>query len=76
LEIEKKISQNPHQYYFSDNSDVLKALDLFLHEKNPDLLVLLPHKHSFIDKVFSKSITSELAMEAPLPILSLPDLLV
>jgi nucleotide-binding universal stress UspA family protein len=76
LEIEKKISKSPHQYVFSEKTNVLEALEDFLKGKKPDLLVLVPHQHGFIDQVFSKSITSEMALEASLPILSLPDLLI
>lgn len=74
LELEGKLSHIKHQYFFADNENPIEAIDAFIEEKKPDLLVLLPHEHTFFEKLFSKSITSEFAFNTKIPLLSLPDM--
>ncbi len=73
LDLEGKLAQINHKYFFSENENTIEAIDDFIEENKPDLLVLLPHPHTFFEKIFTKSITSEFAFHTRIPLLSLPD---
>lgn len=41
-------------------------------EQRPDLLVLIARKHRFLEALFHKSVTAELLLHSPVPVLVLP----
>ncbi|MGY2134778.1 universal stress protein [Hymenobacter sp. HD11105] len=41
-------------------------------EQRPDLLVLIARKHRFLESLFHKSVTAELLLHSPVPVLVLP----
>ena len=54
--------------------DVPVALDDFALRYHVDILAMLPHKHSLMERLFFKSTTREMVFETHLPLLILPDL--
>ena len=50
------------------------ALDDFALRYHVDILAMLPHKHSLMERLFFKSTTREMVFETHLPLLILPDL--
>jgi nucleotide-binding universal stress UspA family protein len=63
-------SLNP-EYHFIDDPDVDKAINIFAETHGIDMLVTSPKKHRFLDGLFRKSHTRELAMYAHVPLLAL-----
>lgn len=62
----------PHSFHIVLNEKVAEAIDFFTDETNSDALVTIPHKHSFFELLFSKSISRELALHIKKPLLFLP----
>lgn len=62
--------QNAH-YASVQSEDVSEAVTTFCKEKSADMLVILPKHTGFFDRLFHKSISKELVVQAQLPILSL-----
>lgn len=58
-------------YDFIENKDVDQGLNDFAERNNIDLLITLPKKHSFLEKIFEKSHTRELIHETNIPLLCL-----
>jgi nucleotide-binding universal stress UspA family protein len=60
---------------FYDNiraEDPVEGIKKFVKEKKIDLLVLFPRQHDFLERLMKGSVTQKLALEASIPILSVP----
>jgi nucleotide-binding universal stress UspA family protein len=61
-------------YQSIEGKDIPVALDDFALRYHVNILAMLPHKHSLMERLFFKSTTREMAFETHLPLLILPDL--
>jgi nucleotide-binding universal stress UspA family protein len=61
----------PHEIYYSDEPDVLRGILDFAEEKQVDLVIALPGKHSFLYSLTHNSITEALSVNAKKPVLIL-----
>lgn len=60
---------NPAFFHIYD-PDFVDAINKFVEEYNPDLIITVPRKHSFFKKLFTESYTKKLAYNSQLPILA------
>lgn len=60
-------------YTYARNKDVAEALGFFIEAEKIDLLALVPHKHTLLEKWFFKSTTKEMIFKSPVPLLVLPE---
>lgn len=69
--LQKMLAQfNPTFYHIFDPG-FIDAIDKFVSEYNPDMIITVPRKHSFFSKLFTESYTKRLAYHSRLPILAL-----
>jgi nucleotide-binding universal stress UspA family protein len=69
---EFKDEKNVH-FEVLDSIDLEATINDFLHEKQIDLLAMLTHKRKrFLDKIFSYSLTKQLANHLDKPVLAMP----
>jgi nucleotide-binding universal stress UspA family protein len=54
-----------------EGTDFSKTIQEFVTEQNVDLLVMITHKHSFLEKLFATSMTKRMAYHTKVPLLSL-----
>jgi len=59
------------QFVTGDNASV--AIETFCNARNASLLVLMPHHHGFLERLFAKSTTSSILFHSHLPLLLLPE---
>jgi nucleotide-binding universal stress UspA family protein len=62
---------NFHFVHTSSDNEIKKGVDLYVEAYKPDLLLMFTHKRDFIDKIFDKSQTKEVASSAQVPLLAL-----
>ena len=55
------------------DSDVTDALDKFITKHQAGMLVMMPHKHDWLERLFKKSKTKEMIFQIHIPILILPE---
>ncbi|MEO8413205.1 MAG: universal stress protein [Ginsengibacter sp.] len=55
------------------DTDINRALDKFTRRHAADMLVMMPHKHDWLEKLFKKSETKEMIFHTNIPILILPE---
>lgn len=68
--IKEKIAY-PHLYVHKVAADDFnKGLSNFATKEQIDLLVMLTHKRSFLEKLFLPSLTKEIVMQSPIPVLA------
>ena len=65
-------SANP-DYTVINDEHFLHGLESFAGQTNADLLILLPHEHSWIENFFFKLHTKDVVTKAHLPVLSIPE---
>jgi nucleotide-binding universal stress UspA family protein len=54
--------------------DIHEGVNKFMNQFPVDLLVTIPHKHSFFERIRHESNTKKLAFHTPIPMLTLPDI--
>jgi nucleotide-binding universal stress UspA family protein len=54
--------------------DIHEGVNKFITEFPADLLVTIPHKHSFFERIRHESNTKKLAFHTPIPMLTLPNI--
>lgn len=62
-----------HNFYFVKNENVSDGIEIFVKEKGTDCLVMIARKHSFLEKIFHKSVTKKMAYHVDVPLLVLKD---
>jgi nucleotide-binding universal stress UspA family protein len=62
-----------HNFYFVKNENVSDGIESFIKEKGTDCLVMIARKHSFLEKIFHKSVTKKMAYHVDVPLLVLKD---
>jgi nucleotide-binding universal stress UspA family protein len=62
-----------HSFFSREDASVTHGISKYLGESNSDLLVMVAHKHSFFERIFSQSHTSAMAYETHIPMLVLPE---
>jgi nucleotide-binding universal stress UspA family protein len=71
LNIERILQDLDHTLYFTEESDVIFAINEFIDKHSIDLLIMLPRKHSFIGSLFHKSNTKQMAFHSHIPLLAI-----
>lgn len=73
LKLENKINDVSHIYNFSENEDIVEGITIFVEQKKSDMVVVIPHKHNLLERLFHKSISKAIAFHTHVPMLALPD---
>jgi nucleotide-binding universal stress UspA family protein len=73
LEVNRIFYNLEHTFHFPENQNPVEELSKFCKEFSLDWLVLLPHHHSIVERVFSKSTTQKVLEEVKIPVLCIPD---
>lgn len=71
--LEEVFKEIPHSFMDQDNHDVVKGLQFFIHEQRIDFLILIARKHSFLERLFHRSVTQELSQSIKVPLMVLKD---
>lgn len=59
-------------YEFPEDENVAKAMKKFVRHHGVDLVVAIPHEHTFAGKLFNRSVTKDLVFHTHVPLLILP----
>lgn len=58
-----------HQYFTEVNDKVIDGLEVFIKEKNIEMIALVAHKYNFFDRLFHRSVTKQVSKLADIPLL-------
>ena len=73
INMDIKLSDVEHIYYFPKNEDLVEGINEFVEEKKADMVAIIPHHYNLIENLFHKSISKKMAFHSNVPMLSLPD---
>ena len=62
-----------HEYAIIEEPSVNHGISRYLQQQSSELLAMVAHKHSFLERVFSKDHTTAMAYETHVPLLILQD---
>lgn len=68
--LESMLSGFNPQFYFIRLFDFVDAVNQFVEDKEIDLIITIPKKHSFLGKMFKSSYTKKLAYHSHVPIIA------
>lgn len=71
--LEKNLTGLRHTFIFPESENIEGFLEKISVEKHPDLLVLIPRKHNFFQRLFGAGHTKKLVFHSRIPILVLHD---
>jgi nucleotide-binding universal stress UspA family protein len=71
--LEDYIQDTEHSFHFSENENVVEGINEFIEEKNADMLVMIPRKHTLFERLFNRSLTKKMAFHISIPLLTIPD---
>lgn len=60
------------EYKLVKDDDVIKGLEAVVHDLQPDLLVMVTEKRSFLGEIFWRSLTKQMAFRITVPLLAIP----
>ena len=60
-------------YEYPENKNIPGALDEFINTHHVDMLAMVPHKHSLLERWFVKSTTRSMIFKTHIPLLILPE---
>ena len=63
------VEYNPELYFIAE-SDFVESINKFAKEMEAGLIICIPKKHSFLETIFKKNHTKELAYHSNLPLLT------
>ncbi len=69
LNIDMLLSGMNPTYDFIENKSVNEGINDFAEKNNIDLIITLPQKHNFLEKLFEKSVTRELLHHTNIPVM-------
>jgi nucleotide-binding universal stress UspA family protein len=61
------------KYEYVDDYNITQGLNEFIKDHNANLVVMIPHKHDFLERLFIKSETKEMLFHTLIPMLVLPE---
>lgn len=62
-----------HSFHYSENEDIVEGINQFVLDNKIDLVVMVPHKHSPLHKLFNPSQTQKMAFHTRIPLLTLSE---
>jgi nucleotide-binding universal stress UspA family protein len=71
FEADKLASELNSSFTIIRDEEFLQGIQNYVQKNNIDLLIILPHRHSLLERMFTKTHTAELIQELALPILCL-----
>ena len=73
IRLEGRLREVPHTWHFADEGDVFQAISHTATEISADWIVVIPHRHPWLQQLFHASLTKKLAFESTRPLLALPE---
>ncbi len=71
IQTEHLLEDFDHSSFYIKNDDVVDGINKFVDEKHIDMVVMIPHFHSFIQNIFHEPNTKRMAFHTKVPLLTL-----
>ena len=72
MQLETKLKEVEHMYYYPENEDAVEGINEFVTAKKANMVAVIPHHYTFIDRLFHKSFSKKMAFHTEVPLLVMP----
>lgn len=69
----EELKDIPHLLAHVQDEDVIHGIETVIEDNNIDVMAMVAHHYNFLDKLFHKSVTKKMIMNAEIPVLILHD---
>ncbi len=73
IQLDPAFNAIPHEFHIVKDTDVRHGIETYLNQHPTDLLVMVTHEHSFLERLFGKSHTTAMVYHTQVPLLVLKD---
>jgi nucleotide-binding universal stress UspA family protein len=73
IQLDPAFKAIPHEFHLVTGTDVRHGIESYLKKQPADLLVMVTHEHSFMERLFGKSHTTAMVYHTHVPLLVLKD---
>jgi nucleotide-binding universal stress UspA family protein len=70
-ELDEHLKDFKREFHFIDNNRIEDGVNDFIDQKQPQLLCMIIKNYGFLESLFHKSVTKEMAMSGKIPLLTL-----
>lgn len=72
--LHRLLEPNRPDYHYTSHHDVIEEIRIFSEEQHAGLIIIIHKEHSFLHKLFNRSVEKEMAMHSHVPVLILSEL--
>jgi nucleotide-binding universal stress UspA family protein len=76
IRLERYLDGINYHFDFEEQENVELGVDNYLCSHPSDMLVIVPHEHNLVERLFQKAHSKRLMLHATIPVLALPDTLI
>jgi nucleotide-binding universal stress UspA family protein len=70
--VEYRYAEIMHKIQLVENENFVDGLNTCIKENNADVLVIIPHRHHFLERMMNQTLTQKVLKNVTVPMLSLP----
>lgn len=71
ITLENSLSNVEHSFHYLQNENVVDGINTFISERNMDMVVMIPRKHSILRNIFQEPNTKRMAFHTNIPLLAI-----
>jgi nucleotide-binding universal stress UspA family protein len=72
VQLETKLKDVEHFYYYLENENPVDGINEFVKTKKADMVAIIPHHYTFLERLFHSSFSKKMAFHIHVPLLVLP----
>jgi nucleotide-binding universal stress UspA family protein len=73
VQLDTTLKDVEHFYYYPENENPVEGINEFVKAKKADMVAVVPHHHTFVERLFHRSFSKKMAFHTHVPLLVLPD---
>jgi nucleotide-binding universal stress UspA family protein len=72
IQLNNVLEDVDHTFHSVRHDDIVEGINLFVSDKQIDLIAMIPHKHSLFEQLFRESNTKKMLFHTHIPVMTLP----
>lgn len=71
FELDKSLKHTKHTFFYANNNEIVDGINVFVKERQMDMVAMIARKHSFIERIFREPYTKAMVFHSQVPFLVL-----
>lgn len=73
IELNHSLEDISNSFHNIENENIMDGINEFVEQNKSDMIVMIPHEHTFLENMFSESNTKQMTFHANIPLLALSE---